>query len=412
MTLSCLQVNKFWYPRAGAEIYALGLSEALESAGVSVRVLSTRHPSNLPRPESPAWPRYYELSRGGAALPPLERLRALSAIFYNPSAARSVRTLLAEGPVDVAHVHNFTKHLGPAVLRALAEAGVPAVGTLHDYWPVCPTYSLLRGDGTVCDAACAREGGRACVRNRCAAPGLAVNLVSGLEFDLRRSMGWGLPQLDRVIAPSRFLASVIGEAGMSPGRLVILPHPRPRYSWQPPPQATDPLRVLYVGRLAKEKGIHVLIAAARGAGCRLDVAGTGPLEGELRIQAAGDENVRFLGFLTPAQVLTAMREAHVIAVPSIWYENAPLVVLEALAAGRVVAASDIGGIPEYLVDVPGARLVRPGSVEDWQRALADLAQDGANLSEMGRQAWEASTAAPGWPEHAAQVREVYLSVAR
>ncbi|HEX5043586.1 MAG TPA: glycosyltransferase [Candidatus Polarisedimenticolaceae bacterium] len=412
MTLSCLQVNKFWYPRAGAEIYALGLSEALERAGVTVHVLSTRHPSNLPRPQSSAWPRYYELSRGGAALSPLARLRALSAIFYNPSAARAVRTLLRGTRVDVAHVHNFTKHLGPAVLRALAEAGVPSVATLHDYWPVCPTYSLLRGDGTVCDAACAREGGKACVRYRCAAPGLPVNLVSALEFDLHRFLGWGLPQIDRVIAPSRFLASVIGEAGVRAGQLIVVPHPRPRRTWEPPPGKEGGLRVLYVGRLAKEKGIHVLIDAARRAGCRLDVAGTGPMESELRRQSAGDDNIRFLGFLAPDQVLAAMRASHVVAVPSIWYENAPLVVLEALATGRVVAASAIGGIPEYLAGVPGARLLRPGSVEDWQRALEDLEGSASELTELGRRAWEASAAAPGWAEHAEQVRDIYRSVAR
>ena len=410
MTLRCLQVNKFWYPRAGAEIYALGLSEALERAGVTVSVLSTRHPSNLPRPESDVWPRYYELSRGGASLGPVDRVRGLSAVFYNPAAARSVRALLARGPVHVAHLHNFTKHLGPAVLHALGKAGIPCVATLHDYWPVCPTYSLLRGDGTLCDAACAREGGKACIRYRCAAPGVPVNAVAALEFDFHRFMRWGLPQCARVIAPSRFLASVMRGAGVPEAQLVSIRHPMPRQTWYPPPPADGRLRVLYVGRLAKEKGIDVLIEAARRSGCHLEIAGTGPMEAELRRNVGHDANIRFLGFLTPQQVLAAMRASHVVAVPSVWYENVGLVMLEALAAGRVVAASEIGGIPEYLAGVPGSLLVQPGSVEAWQAALETLAK--TDPADAGRQAWEASNAAPGWTEHAEQVLSVYRDVMR
>jgi glycosyltransferase involved in cell wall biosynthesis len=343
------------------------------------------------------------------SLGPIERVRAVSSILYNVAAARSVRALLSQGRIDVAHIHNFTKHLGPAVLRALDQAGVPCVATLHDYWPVCPTYSLLRGDGTPCDAACSREGARACVRYRCASDRWPVNAVAAAEFALHRFLGWGLPQIQRIIAPSRFLASMIQLAGIREGQLVVIRHPSPRRAWQAPPARTGRLRVLYVGRLAREKGIDVLIEAARRSQCGLEIAGTGPMEAELRRRVGDDAHIRFLGFLAPDRVLAAMRAAHVVAVPSIWYENVGLVVLEALAAGRVVAASRIGGIPEYLEGVAGAHLVQPGAVEAWQAALEALAST-ADLAGACRQAWEFSNAGPGWPEHVDEVRSVYDSV--
>jgi glycosyltransferase involved in cell wall biosynthesis len=76
------------------------------------------------------------------------------------------------------------------------------------------------------------------------------------------------------------------------------------------------------------------------------VAGTGPLEQELRARYA---RARFLGHLTGRALEDAIRGAAVVVVPSEWYENCPISILEAMAYGKTVVASDIGGIPELVV---------------------------------------------------------------
>jgi glycosyltransferase involved in cell wall biosynthesis len=138
-------------------------------------------------------------------------------------------------------------------------------------------------------------------------------------------------------------------------------------------------RFVYVGRLSAEKGVHTLVEAAAAAGVPLDVIGTGPAEGALREAAArvgnGRADVRFLGYLSGAALRHAVASARAVVMPSEWYENAPLAVLEAYALGKPVIASAIGGLPELIDDETGWTF-SAGSTEaltDRLRRVADLA---------------------------------------
>ncbi|HEX5430596.1 MAG TPA: glycosyltransferase family 4 protein, partial [Bryobacteraceae bacterium] len=117
---------------------------------------------------------------------------------------------------------------------------------------------------------------------------------------------------------------------------------------------------LFVGRLAEEKGIHILAEAWH----RLDrvpllVAGDGTLRG-----IDWPKGVAILGPQTHRQVLTLMRGARLLIFPSIWYECAPLTIIEALACGLPVIASNLGSIPEFVADRRTGLLFRPSDSED------------------------------------------------
>ena len=403
-----LHINKFWYRRAGADIYAMDLAAAVAALGHEVHVLSTRHPKNAPHPDDWAWPTYYELSGGGRDLSWRQRIQAVARIFYNQDASQAIRGLLDRYDCRLAHVHNFTKHLSPAVLLALRRHGVPVVATLHDYWLACPTYSLVHANGNRCETECTRFGSHRCIAHRCASGSRSVSAIAAAEFFFQRILGWTSRAIDLLIAPSHFLMNIVAPA-IGAGRIEVLPHPRPRYpwSWSPP---GEQVRVLYVGRLAREKGVQCLIDAARGARWDLEIVGTGPYEQQLRDLARGFGNVRFRGFLSAEDVRGAMQAAHVIAIPSIWYENAPLVLLEAMAIGRAVLASDIGGISEYAKGAEGVCLVAPGDSAAIRTALDEMAVGAKGLEARGRSCWECSEASPGWPEHLDAVLGLYRSL--
>jgi glycosyltransferase involved in cell wall biosynthesis len=405
----CLQVNKFWYPRAGADIYALQVTAQLERRGHTVRVLAVAHPENLAHPDARFWPRYFELGDGGDRLSWRGKAMAATRMLYNRSAARAVRQLIGDGEVHVAHVHNFVRHLSPAPLRVLRQHGIPLVATLHDYWPVCPTYSLVQGDGSRCEWECTRLGPSACLRHLCVAQHRGASALAAAEFALHRTLRWGADLFDVLLSPSRFLADMVQRESSGSLPIEVVTHPWPKFAWYPP-EGGGSLRVLYVGRLAKEKGVDVLIAAARGAPWSLTIVGGGPHEGALRQQAGAMRNVRFAGFLNQEGVTHAMRSAHVVTIPSIWFENAPLTLLEAFATGRVVVASRIGGIPEYAAPIPGALLLEAEDIVAWRETLTALAQTTARTVEMGRAAWEAAQQQPGWSEHIAALEQIYTRV--
>jgi glycosyltransferase involved in cell wall biosynthesis len=117
------------------------------------------------------------------------------------------------------------------------------------------------------------------------------------------------------------------------------------------PQIDPGQRLLFFGRLSTEKGLHTLIDAASAAGVGIDIAGRGPLEQALRRHAAVRQaDVNFLGFLSGEPLHAAIRASRAVVVPSEWYENAPLSVLEAFALGKPVIAASIGGLPEQVID--------------------------------------------------------------
>ncbi len=141
------------------------------------------------------------------------------------------------------------------------------------------------------------------------------------------------------------------------------------------PASEDLGYCLYLGRLSHEKGIATLVRAHGQMRRRtpLKVCGTGPLLESLR--EAAPANVEFLGYRTGEDLDEIIRGASVIVVPSVWYENCPISVLEAMAYGKPVVASRIGGIPELVEDGVSGLLYSPGDSEELAERLDTVMSD-------------------------------------
>lgn len=346
--------------------------------GWETAVMSMHHPRNI----ASEWSDFFvdELEFGqthGFA----DKLVKAGKVVYSLEAQKKLRRLLDVFPADVAHIHCIYHHLSPSVLSVLHHAGVPTVLTAHDLKLACPAYKMLNRDG-ICER-CKDGSVLNVIKHRCVRDSLGASAIVAIESGLHRWLDTYRRYLGRVITPSRFHRSKLMEWGWPQDRLVYVPNyvdsSRFRPSYEPGEYA------LFVGRLVREKGIRTLVEAASRSGVRLRVAGSGPMEDELRAMPDA-ENVEWLGFCTGEALWQQIRGARALVLPSELYENAPISVLEAYASGTPVIGADIGGIPE-MIDEGTGWIFRSGDTDDLARSLTRVFETpAATIAEMGRRA--------------------------
>jgi glycosyltransferase involved in cell wall biosynthesis len=283
---------------------------------------------------------------------------------------------------EVVHLHNIYHQLSPSILRPVGRADAAAVMTLHDYKLACPTYRFLDGHG-ICEACLPHRFWSPTLR-RCNRGSVGASTLSGAELAFHTLVGaYGV--VHRFACPSRFLEGKMRAGRVYPDRLRWLPNYVDAMAIEP--KTAPGGDVLYVGRLSEEKGVDVLLEAlARAPELRANVVGDGPARSSLERLAATlavSDRVRFHGRLAADDVHGAMREAAVLVVPSRWYENMPITVLESFAAGVPVVASALGGIPELIEDGQDGTLVPPDEPMILAEALRSLTTDVARAFEMG-----------------------------
>jgi len=386
-----LQVNKFLYPKGGAEIVCLGLVEQLRAAGHEVRLFGMRDPRNPPGPDDDCYPHAvdYHARRG-----PLRKAAEALRTIYGLRARRGMASLLDRWRPDVIHAHNIYHQLTPSILAPARARRVPVLLTLHDYKLACPVYTFLR-EGQVCEE-CLGRLPMPLLRHRCKGGSAAESGVLFAEALVHRALRSYERGVSLFTAPSRFLADKIAAGGVAPERIVHLPNALPldagtlECPYAPPPVRDAP-ELLWVGRLSYEKGLATLLAAVARARrpLRLVIVGDGPEEESLR-RLAGELDLggkaRFLGRRPRAEIPGLLAAADAAILPSEWYENAPLSVLESLALGRPVLASRLGGTPELVEDGETGWLFEPRDADALAACLDDWAAAPGERRRRGERA--------------------------
>ncbi len=365
-----LVANKFYWPKGGSERVLFDLSSEWERVGHEVAPFSMASARNVDTP----WSRHFVSEIRYEDLRGLSRLGAAARSIWSREAHRKLKAMIREFRPDVAHLHNIHHQLSPSIVDALREENVPAVHTLHDYQLVCPNY-LLYTEGAPCRR-CLPGRFHPAVAHRCVRDSLAASALAAFEMTWHRLRGTLERGVARFVSPSRFLARQLEEAGYDAGAIRVVPNGIRPDDFTPSSAPGEGF--LFAGRLSREKGVGTLIrAVATDPALRLDVAGTGPVETELRALAEREAvgRVRFLGHLDRAELARRLREVRAVVLPSEWYENAPMSALEASASGRAVVASDLGGLPEI--------------VEDGVTGLTFPAGDGAALAAALRRLHDA-----------------------
>jgi len=264
--------------------------------------------------------------------------------IYAPAAQRELSRLITEHRPDVVHLHNPYPLLSPWVIRTAHRHGVPVVQTVHNYRQVCSSGLYFR-DGRICQDCRGRALGVPAIVHRCYRGSRAQSALMATTLAVHRPT-WR--SLDRYIALTSGIAQHLRDYGIPEDRIVVKPNAIPD------PGAPAPLGegFLFFGRLSPEKGLGLLLDAWRrhpeGALGPLRIAGDGELRPLAEAAAAERSDVEFLGPLDRAGVAAALRAAAVVLTVPTWHDVLPTVVIEALAAGRPVLGTALGGIP-YLI---------------------------------------------------------------
>ncbi|MBV8979609.1 MAG: glycosyltransferase family 4 protein, partial [Acidimicrobiia bacterium] len=314
-------------------------------------------------------------------------------MVWSTSARRGIGAVVAEFRPDVVHLHNTYHHLSPSILGPLARRRIPVVMTLHDYKLACPTYRFL-DKGDVCQACLGGHFTQA-IRRRCKDGSLGSSAAMAAELAIHTAFR-AYRHVQLFVCPSRFMAGRMAAAGVFPDRLRWIPHfvePVPeRTVDETPAKAQPPANVVFAGRLSPEKGVDTLIeAVGRLSGSvQLDIAGEGPDRARLEDVASrvGSGRVRFLGRLDASAMDALMRDALAVVLPSRWYENQPMVLLEAFARRVPAVASDLGGTPELIRHGTDGFLVPPDDDAALASAIGALVGDPARAQAMGKAAHE------------------------
>jgi glycosyltransferase involved in cell wall biosynthesis len=315
-------------------------------------------------------------------------LRTASEIIYSGEAKRALHKLLKQSHPDIAHAHNIYGRLTSSVLDLLAKMDIPIIMTLHDYKLICPNYKMLN-KGETCEA-CRGRNFYMSVRNRCHKSSLLASLVYAFEAYFCQWMNKYSRNVNIFIAPSLFMKKKLVEYGWPKDRIVYLPNfiKLPTFD----PVFSPEKYFLYLGRLSSEKGIATLIDSFISLNpdrfdIRLQVVGEGHLRRQLEEKGSQDPRIQFMGYLSGNKLKETTRKALAVIVPSEWYENAPISILEAFAYGKPVIGSRIGGIPEMIDEEINGYLFDPGNADDLREKLElVLSMPDAHISKMGQAA--------------------------
>lgn len=357
--MKILLVNKFYYPRGGDCLVAMGMEQMLRKRGYEVAFFAMQYPQNTHSDWQGYFPGEIDFSMGGAR----GKVAAVKRLLGKDEVVTKFVALMDNFCPDVVHMHNIHSYLSPVVAEIAQKKGAKVVWTLHDYKLICPTYSFLR-EGKVCELCLTQP--TAVVAKKCMKGSLPASLIAFMEARV-----WNKARLirhvDAFICPSRFMKEKMMQGGFPETKLTVLNNFLPFLSKDISPRdkqdKTEPA-YCYVGRLSEEKGVGQLLDVAAGLPYRLLVAGTGPLADVFEKRYAIHQNIVFLGQQSREQVEALFHEACFSVIPSVWYENNPLSVIESLSLGTPVLGANIGGIPELIEEGRNGLLFEAGNADD------------------------------------------------
>ncbi len=314
-----------------------------------------------------------------------EKIRCFGRVIYSFQARRRVERIINEHRPEIAHLHNIYHQISPSILPVLKKNGLRTVLTSHDYKLICPNYTLFDGRGT-CEK-CLGGKNYHVLTTGCHGGSLATGMTLAIESYLHLFLGSYRRYLDMVITPSRFMKECFVRFGIPEAKIVYVPN-----FVDPIPENIEPGRggyILYMGRLSREKGVDSLILAMREfQETPLIIAGDGPERKALErmSEEEGVGNVRFVGQKESDDLGGLLSGSMFTVVPSIWYENCPLSVLESMAYGRPVIGSKTGGIPDLIHDGEDGLLFSPGDANGLSDRIGLLLGDAGYRERLGRKA--------------------------
>lgn len=398
-----LLVNKFLYPKGGAETYTLRLGEYLTAAGHDVQYFGMYDEKNTVFNKAGQYTKNMDFHGSGA-----ERFLYPLRIIYSFEAKKKIGRVISDFKPDIIHLNNINFQLTPSVIDEAVRTKTPVVQTVHDLQMLCPNHLMFSGrDKSPCEK-CLNGSKLSCAKDRCIHGSLIKSIIGTLEAWLYAVKGtYG--RVDKYICPSRFIEGKLLEK-IRRGKQLYRGKTTVLHNFMEVPSGGDGEDgdyVLYFGRLSEEKGIGVIADVCRMLpDIRFVIAGTGPEE-----HVFDDiENAEFVGFKTGGELSRLIAGARFSIYPSIWYENCPLSVLESEALGTPVICTDLGGLPELVEDGVTGRVIRAGDKTALAEAAEELYNDSLLCGLMSRNCKNKRGSMMTLEKYGSMIEEIYKEV--
>ena len=272
--------------------------------------------------------------------------------LYNKNASRKLNRLIIDLKPDVAHLHLFYGILSPSILKTLKKNHIPIVITIHDYRLLCPANAMLDRYSNVCEK-CKNGNYLNCTFRKCSGGNFFYSFIITIEAYIRKYYINPIKYVDHFIFVSKFSQNKHIEYD---NRYKL--KSTHLYNFIEETSSRNQTKgdyFLYFGRLSKEKGIKNLILAVKNTNIKLRIIGDGPQRDELKLLLSEVDNVEYLGFKSGNELNDQILNCSFVIVPSEWYENNPMTIVEAFSFGKPVIGSIIGGIPELIQEKTGFR---------------------------------------------------------
>lgn len=363
--------NKFYYRRGGDCVCTLNLEQLLKDHGHETAVFAMQYHENLATP----WDRYFPSEIRFS--PGIGMFEAFLRPFGTSEVKRKFTKLLDDFRPDVVHLNNIHTQLSPIIAEIAHKRGIKVIWTLHDYKLLCPRYDCLRNGKSVCED-CFTDKHKVLEYN-CMKNSKVASVIAYKEAEK-----WHRARLeactDKFICPSQFMADKMAQGGFVPDKLVTLCNfidtakcLRKDYS-----ERED--YYCFIGRISHEKGVRTLVEAANRLPYKLKIIGGGPLEDEMKALAHG--NIEFVGFKQWDEIKEIAGKARFSVIPSEWYENNPISVIEALCLGTPVLGARIGGIPELIEEKANGMTFVSGDADDLKDKIQNMFDTGFDYEKI------------------------------
>ena len=363
--MKILMVNKFLYSRGGCENYMLYLADHLTKLGHEIEFFGMYDENNTVGNSAGLYTQNMDFHSNGVA-----RFLYPFKIIYSFEAKKKIMQVIDDFQPDIVHMNNINFQLTPSMIYGIKKKGIPVVQTVHDYQMICPNHLLYNFDKNEICEQCLKGSYKGCIKNKCIHDSRVKSIIGAIEARLY-SLLRTYKKVDLYISPSYFLEQkLLSAKELYRGKTTTIHNfiNKEQFSCR---ESNIENYIAFAGRLSKEKGVELLAETAKLLPqYTFMVAGDGPDKHLLE----NIENVKLVGFLSGQNLIDFIAKAKVLAVPSIWYENCPLSILEAQCMGVPVITMNHGGMAELVEDGVTGILVKESTPQAFasglQRALA------------------------------------------
>ena len=353
--MKILMVNKFLYSRGGCENYMLFLSEQLKKLGHEVEFFGMYDEKNTVGNLAGKYTQNMDFHSTGLA-----RFLYPFKIIYSMEAKRKLIQVIDNFKPDIIHMNNINFQLTPSVIYGAKKRKIPVVQTVHDYQMICPNHLLYNFKENVTCEKCIGGSYKDCIKNKCIHASKVKSIIGAIEAMLYSFLKT-YNKVDLYITPSYFLEEkLLSARKFYKGKTKTIHNFIDKNKFSALPQKGEGY-IAFAGRLSAEKGVDLIAKTAKlMPEHTIYVAGDGPDKNILE----NIPNIKLVGFLSGQKLIDFMGNAKVLLVPSVWYENCPLSILEAQCMGVPVIAMNSGGMAELIKDgVTGTLAYEPNPEE-------------------------------------------------